>query len=126
GDMISNGASSGTWNDNGFSGGANSLNYGSCDYGNWCGITDGYLGLRFVAGGNTYYGWARLDVAAAPDDYAVNDYAYNSPPDQAIEAGQQTLGVEDNLLASTVKIISKDQNISLYNLPESTNYKLFS
>ncbi len=123
--VISNSAA-GSWNNFGFSEGNNSLNFNACDDGFWCDITDGYLGLRFRIGANTHYGWARLDVDTNGDVWIVKDYAYNTIPDEAILAGQQTLGLNTNPLADDVKIVSKDQSIALYNLPEQTNYKLFS
>lgn len=59
-------------------------------YGNWAGETDKYLGVRFMAdvGGaaTTHYAWLRLDVADATE-LTIKDYAFESTPDTAIEAG---------------------------------------
>lgn len=124
GDVISSAVSS--WNNNGFSGGFQSLNYASCDYGNWCDITDGYLGLRFDAGGgNIHYGWVRLDVATNGDSFTIKDYAWNETPNQSILAGQQTLGL-DNTALNEIKIVALNKSIGLYNLPEATNYTLLN
>ncbi len=74
------------------------LNWNSCSYTNsqWCGVTDKYLGLRFVVGSDTFYGWARLDVGLNPTNWLIKDYAYNTTPDEAIEAGQtEIFGIED-------------------------------
>lgn len=125
GDVISSTPTSGSWKNNGFAGGFNSLNYNSCDYGNWCNLTDGYLGLRFNIGGNTHYGWVRLDVSTAPDTYAIKDLAYNTIANESIEAGQTTLGIGENSLAE-LKIVSLNKSIALYNLPENTDYNLYS
>lgn len=58
-------------------------------FGNWQGgVTDKYLGLRFQADGNTYYGWARLDCGADHHSFTIKDYAYNSTPDEMIVAGE--------------------------------------
>ncbi len=72
---------------NGFSGGYQSLNYGSCSFGNWCSITDKYLGFEFMIGGNTHYGWARLDVDANGNLWTVKDYAYDDVAGTGIPAG---------------------------------------
>ncbi|TNE74014.1 MAG: T9SS type A sorting domain-containing protein [Bacteroidetes bacterium] len=55
----------------------------------WNGVNDKYLGLRFTTGANTYYGWARLDVGGsnAADVFKLKDYAYQSSPNVAINAG---------------------------------------
>ncbi len=86
GATISSGA--GTFFNNGFSGGFQSLNYGSCSFGNWCNVTDRYLGLEFDFGGNTYYGWARLDVSFNGSSWTIKDYAYESTSGMAIIAGE--------------------------------------
>ncbi|WP_298893253.1 T9SS type A sorting domain-containing protein [uncultured Psychroserpens sp.] len=125
GDAISSGGSA--WNNNGFSNGFQSLNYGSsCSIGNWCSVTDGFIGLRFNIGGSIHYGWARLDVGAGPlDTWTVKDFAYNQTANQSIMAGQQTLSVETNILEN-VRIVALNKSIGLYNLTDTANYKLFS
>ncbi|MBL4704181.1 MAG: T9SS type A sorting domain-containing protein [Flavobacteriales bacterium] len=85
GAMISAGA--GSWFNNGFAGGYQSLNYGSCSFGNWCTITVKYIGLRFDIGGFIHYGWVRLDVDASGANWVVKDYAYDDVPAIAIAAG---------------------------------------
>lgn len=80
--------SSGTWFNNGYSTGYLSLNYGSSGtFGNWINVTDKYLGLRFVVGANTYYGWARLDVNSSGNIWSVKDYAYEDVSGVSILAG---------------------------------------
>ncbi len=67
--------------------------------GYWLNISDKYVGLKFIKGNNTYYGWARLSssysLAPAPHrnllvggQLTLKDYAYNSAPNQPILAGQ--------------------------------------
>lgn len=111
-----------------------SLNFSNCLYGNWCNpTTDKYLGLRFEIGGETHYGWARLSVYNIPGvgDYpntgwAITGYAYEETANTSILAGDTgTLGLNDNAF-NTVKIVALNKSIALYNLPESTNYKLYS
>ena len=102
------------------------MNYNSCSFGNWCSVTDRYLGLRFNIGGNTHYGWARIDVPNnASDSWTVKDYAYNINAGAPINAGQQTLSVETNNLQD-VRIVALNKSIGLYNLTETSRYTLYS
>jgi len=105
------------------------LNRFRCMYGSgdsyWCDVTDRFLGLRFDIGGNTHYGWARLDVDLSTLNWMIKDYAYESTPGAGITAGDGILGVNDDQL-SKVKIIALNKTIALYNIQESTSYKLFS
>ncbi len=102
------------------------LNYVSCYNGiggsNWCGVSDKYLGLRFLIGANTHYGWARLDVSASGDSFTVKDYAYNTVPGQSITAGQ-TLGV-DEFSRVSIKVVALNKSIGLYNLTQATEYSV--
>lgn len=91
----------------------------------WCGVTDGFLGLRFDIGGNTHYGWARLDVDLSTLNWKIKDYAYESTPGVGIKAGDGILGIDDNQFQK-VKIIALNKSIALHNLPQSTSYKLYS
>lgn len=87
------------------------LNWNSCSYtsSQWCGgIIDGYLGLRFNIGGATHYGWARMDLAADGSSFTIKDYAYNSTPDEGLEAGQQTLGIEDQIFEGFTHFVNSD------------------
>lgn len=96
----------------------------------WCGATDKYLGLRFeifnISGNTTHFGWAKLDVDnTAGAIWTIKEYAYNSTPDEPIYTGQKTLGIDDKLI-SKIKVVALNKSIGLYNLPESTNYKLYN
>ncbi len=86
-------AGAGTFYNNGFAGGFQSLNYGSCSFGNWCSVTDRYLGFEFQIAGNTHYGWARLDVNFAGNAWVVKDYAYEDVANTNINAGDFVLAV---------------------------------
>lgn len=134
-DVISSGQT--TWFPyNGF---FQTMNYNSCGYpgSNWCsgsgsgsedGVTDKYLGVRFDIGGYTHYGWVRLDAAnnAAGFGMTIKDYAYNSMRDLQITAGEGLpLGIDDNEL-SNIKIVALNKSVALFNLPQQTNYILFS
>lgn len=85
GAMVSSAA--GGFFNNGFAGGFQSLNYGSCSFGNWCSVTDRYIGLRFDIGGNIHYGWVRLDVNQAGSVWTIKDYAYEDVATAPIPAG---------------------------------------
>ncbi len=64
--------------------------------GYWVGATDKYLALKLIVGTNTYYGWARLNFLPGSGSFTVKDYAYNSTPNACIQAGQTTLGINEN------------------------------
>ncbi|MCK8479129.1 T9SS type A sorting domain-containing protein [Psychroserpens algicola] len=121
GTAISSGANS--WFNNGFAGGFQSLNYGSCSFGNWCSVTDGYIGLRFNISGSIHYGWAQLDVDQTGSVWTVKAKAYHDTAGSAINAGQETLSI-DNTVLEAIKIVSLGKSIGLYNLTEATNYRL--
>lgn len=72
-------------------------------YGNWFDVSDGYLGLRINDGGNTYYGWARLDASADGMIFTLKDMVYNSIADEAICAGDKTGPVDciNEIVAAT-------------------------
>ena len=58
-------------------------------YGDWNNVNDRYLGLRFQIGGNTHYGWARLDVSVDSQAYYtahLTGYAYNDAAGADIHA----------------------------------------
>jgi hypothetical protein len=106
------------------SAGASSCGFAS----SWCpgDITDKYLGLRFEVGGNTHYGWVRLDVLGTntTDDWIVKDFAFEATPDTPIQAGQ-TLSTTDQALLAT-RIFASDMKINLENLPEQSSYRVYN
>jgi hypothetical protein len=88
----------------------------------WLTAVNGYLPLSLISGGNTYYGWARLDTSAATS-FTIKDYAYNSVPNQPILAGQTSaLGIDENSLVSKINIFpnpaSNQVTISLGSLQQ--------
>lgn len=76
---------------------------------NWNGVTDKYLGLKFVSGGNTYYGWARMDVQAIGDVWTLKDYAYNSTANGSITAGQMA-GINTMEMQSLLHFVNQSNN----------------
>ena len=100
--------------------------YSSCyGLGQWCTATGKYLGLKFDISGNTHYGWAKLDMDASTLTWTLKEFAFNSVPNELINAGQTVLSTEDNEF-SKVKIVSSNKSITLYNLTQPTNYEVFN
>lgn len=88
-------------------------------YGNWTGISDKYIGIRFTIGSQAHYGWARLSVAATGDVITIKEYAYNSTPGVGIVAGQTNpLGVNEQF-AGTPQVHVYDHTLFV-NLPAET------
>jgi hypothetical protein len=104
GDSIS--GTNANWQDQTVNGGAQYLAgvYGSYSIGNWIGVNDKYMGVRFRIGTNTHYGWVRLSVSAGADTITIKDYAYQTLPGVGITAGQ---------LVGLPKY-SDNQNISIF------------
>lgn len=107
---------------------AGTLNYNSCypaSNSNWCGVTDKFLGLRFDIEGNKHYGWVRLDVDYSGANWIIKDFAYEQTQGVGISAGDGLLGLDENLF-SEIKIVALNKSVTLFNLPQNTNYKLFT
>ncbi|OUS00464.1 hypothetical protein A9Q86_10860 [Flavobacteriales bacterium 33_180_T64] len=105
------------------------FNYSSCGYpgSQFCDGLDGYVGLTLVVGVDTFYGWARIQVASDTSDMIIKDYAYNSIPGESIEAGQ-TLSVDDFESNTFTHAYNKDTDkltLESSNLPLS-NIDLFN
>ena len=58
---------------------------GTPSYGQWTQKTNRYLGVKFLIGGETHYGWVRLSTT--PLWGTVTGYAYESVPNKGIKAG---------------------------------------
>jgi hypothetical protein len=56
-------------------------------YGDFLGVSNQYLGVRFTDGGNTHYGWIELSVSAEADTIIVHRYAYSATPEVSIDTG---------------------------------------
>jgi hypothetical protein len=65
-----------------------------------------YLGIRFMAGNETHYGWVHLSVNCGPDydgvQGTITGYAYNMLPDGRIAAGQKESGKPTKKEESTI------------------------
>jgi hypothetical protein len=66
------------------------------DFGQWRGVTNRYLGLKFMIKGKIHYGWARLSVN--PFDLAakLTGYAYETIPNKPIIAGHTKGPVDES------------------------------
>jgi len=86
--------------------------------GYWPSATNKYLALKIMVGTNTYYGWARFDLLAISSSFTIKDYAYNSIPNNCIQAGKTNLDSNEN----------SDKNISVFPNPfiSSTTIKTIS
>ncbi|WP_070907767.1 M43 family zinc metalloprotease [Flavobacterium tructae] len=49
----------------------------------------GYIGFEYKSRGRTCYGWMHVKVEAGGVGYSVLDYAYNTKPNESIQAGTQ-------------------------------------
>jgi len=66
--------------------------------GDFANTTDKYVGVKFVSGAKTYYGWIRLDVGDY-NSFTIKDLAYQNTPNVGLKAGQTTVaGIESSYL----------------------------
>jgi hypothetical protein len=72
-------------------------------YGPWREATHSYLGLRFTIGGQTHFGWARLNVASTAKGVyaAVTGYAYETVPNKPIVTGKTSGSAKNRTSASS-------------------------
>ena len=77
---------------------------------NWNGVTDKYLGLKFVVGANTHYGWARLDSYAIGDSVVVKDYAFDATPNTGIMTGNMGASLTETQIENLVKFVNQANN----------------
>jgi hypothetical protein len=61
-------------------------------FGSWINVKARYLGLRFILGRETHYGWARLNIhfdTPRTIKATLTGYAYETIPDKPIVAGDE-------------------------------------
>jgi hypothetical protein len=78
--------------------------------------TTGFIGLKFSVGGNTHYGWARVEVTPNGEILSIKDYAYDGTPNTPIVAGETgsgPVGVNDNQDFVNVQTMGKFIRIEL-------------
>ncbi len=82
--------------------------------GNWAGVTDGYLGVRFMIGTNTHYGWIRLSVNGAVNSFTVKDYAFENTPNTTILAGYRGFAsLTEEELAGKLHLATEGNNVTI-------------
>lgn len=62
-------------------------------FGSWPGVTNRFVGVKFVIKGKSHFGWVRLSVSRAPFIAHITGYAYETVPNKPIVAGK-TSGAE--------------------------------
>jgi len=66
------------------------INY-NINQGEFLGVSEKFMGMKFTAGTNVHYGWVRLSLDTSNVDsllLTIHDYAFNADPDQPINAGE--------------------------------------
>ena len=129
GAIISGSTSVGAW----IKGSFQIMNWNSCTAfpnNQWCDGTDKYLGLKFTIDlgpgpDPVHYGWAKVNVPTDPSGWIIKDFAYNTTPYAPIEAGQTTLGIDDNIFSS-IKVVALNKSIGLYNLQDVSRYSVIN
>lgn len=60
-------------------------------YGKWAGVSNHYLGVKFLINGATHYGWIRLSVSLTGRlSGTITEYAYETVANKKITAGATT------------------------------------
>jgi hypothetical protein len=83
--------------------------------------TTGFIGLKFNAGGNTHYGWVRVEVGANGEFLSIKDYAFDATPNTAIVAGETGSGpVGINEVDDYVNVFNSTNSLTV---ETSSSYK---
>lgn len=53
-------------------------NNGTSWWGNWKGIQNKYVGIRFNLDGSSNYGWIRISISESNEQIVIHDMAYSS------------------------------------------------
>ena len=77
--------------------------------GQWGGLTEGYMGVRFDSLGSTFYGWVRIGINANNTELTILDYAYQSNGG-SINAGEMLTSciAPSNLMSASVTYNAAD------------------
>ena len=76
----------------------------SPDYNEWVG-QNAYVGIQFVANGETLYGWMNISFNADGKGYTIHDWAYNTEPGGAIKAGETADGIQEKVQVSPSEVV---------------------
>ncbi|MGA7751706.1 MAG: hypothetical protein WCB05_02710 [Candidatus Sulfotelmatobacter sp.] len=65
--------------------------------GNWYLVSNRYLGVKFLIGGKTHYGWIRLSVNV-PGNFSstITAYAYETVANKTVQAGETSNAADDS------------------------------
>lgn len=87
--------------------------YGST-YGQFPGLGERFLGVKFSSKGNLHYGWIRVVADIDPVYATIMDYAYEAVNNQPIEAGslESLVGVEE-LSAGVVNVYAFNSSVQV-------------
>ena len=86
---------------------------------------DSYVGMQFAIGANTHYGWVRLAAGSSSENFTIMDFAYESTPGAAINAGQ-SLSVEDFDQAHNYVISFTDKQVTIASIVDQAKYRIIS
>ena len=95
---------------------------GTFNGGQWLGASNLYLGVRFMIGTNTHYGWVRMDYSTDGVTLTVKDYAYNMVANGPINAGAMGLGI--NVTSDELALVNFSNNRLDVNVVDGTNGNL--
>ncbi|PHS68449.1 MAG: hypothetical protein COB12_00950 [Flavobacterium sp.] len=91
----------------------------------FCGLGEGYLGVKFEIAGATHYGWVRVDIADS-SNFTVIDFAYESMAGETILAGDGVLGVNDNSFNNFSYYVDANNALNLKTDLQFENITIFS
>ncbi len=93
----------------------------------WNGVTNGYLGVRFLISGSTHYGWVRLNVNNAGTGFTIKDYAYESTPNTSILAGAGIVSSTfSDVEMGSLSIVAFENTIFLKDMENEGYIKVFN
>jgi hypothetical protein len=84
---------------------------------NFQNLGDRYIGCKFKLGLNTHYGWVRVNFSSLT--LVIKDYAYESTPNQPINAGQTTSTI---VVTDTIKPVITLNGGSIINVFRNQTY----
>ena len=73
---------------------SNNVTYSNGSSGNFLGVSNQYIGVKFKIESEWHYGWVGVDVGVGAHSFTIRDYSYNDIPDSAIFVGNKTTGLD--------------------------------
>lgn len=87
--------------------------------GNFLAESNKFLGAKFTAGANTYYGWVELSVNTNASQITIHGYGYQATPNSQILAGEgANSGLELISLADKVTIVGTPEHVNINVTPD--------